>query len=216
MNKNLKKRIITSVLLLLLMTAMFLKNEMLMLILLLGCIFSFIEFSRMIKIINQNKKITQLIYNLVFIFYLFLFSAFFVITSFYLNLKIIIFSILIICICSDMGGIIFGKYFKGPKLIKISPNKTISGSIGSFFLAIIASIILFYYLTDKFDISFIFIGVGISLAVQAGDLIFSYLKRKSKLKDTGNILPGHGGILDRVDGILLGLPIGFIFIIFIL
>tara|TARA_A100001011_G_scaffold370528_1_gene426895 strand:+ start:4733 stop:5383 length:651 start_codon:yes stop_codon:yes gene_type:complete len=215
-NKNLKKRIITSVLLLLLMTAMFLKNEMLMLILLLGCIFSFIEFSRMIKIINQNKKITQLIYNLVFIFYLFLFSAFFVITSFYLNLKIIIFSILIICICSDMGGIIFGKYFKGPKLIKISPNKTISGSIGSFFLAIIASIILFYYLTDKFDISFIFIGVGISLAVQAGDLIFSYLKRKSKLKDTGNILPGHGGILDRVDGILLGLPIGFIFIIFIL
>ena len=198
------------------MTAMFLKNEMLMLILLLGCIFSFIEFSRMIKIINQNKKITQLIYNLVFIFYLFLFSAFFVITSFYLNLKIIIFSILIICICSDMGGIIFGKYFKGPKLIKISPNKTISGSIGSFFLAIIASIILFYYLTDKFDISFIFIGVGISLAVQAGDLIFSYLKRKSKLKDTGNILPGHGGILDRVDGILLGLPIGFIFIIFIL
>ena len=69
MNKNLKKRIITSVLLLLLMTAMFLKNEMLMLILLLGCIFSFIEFSRMIKIINQNKKITQLIYNLVFIFY---------------------------------------------------------------------------------------------------------------------------------------------------
>ena len=216
MNKNLKKRIITSVLLLLLMTAMFLKNEMLMLILLLGCIFSFIEFSRMIKIINQNKKITQLIYNLVFIFYLFLFSAFFVITSFYLNLKIIIFSIIIICICSDMGGIIFGKYFKGPKLIKISPNKTISGSIGSFFLAIIASIILFYYLTDKFDISFIFIGVGISLAVQAGDLIFSYLKRKSKLKDTGNILPGHGGILDRVDGILLGLPIGFIFIIFIL
>ena len=216
MNKNLKKRIITSIFLLLLMTFMFLKNEILMLILLLGCILSFIEFSRMIKIINQNKKIKQLIYNLIFISYLFLFSAFFVITSFYLNLKIIIFSILIICICSDLGGIIFGKYFKGPKLIKISPNKTISGSIGSFFLAIIASIILFYYLTDKFDISFILIGIGISFAVQVGDLLFSYLKRKSKLKDTGNILPGHGGILDRVDGILLGLPIGFIFIILIL
>tara|TARA_Y100000996_G_C22522655_1_gene643143 strand:+ start:581 stop:1231 length:651 start_codon:yes stop_codon:yes gene_type:complete len=216
MNKNLKKRIITSIFLLLLMTFMFLKNEILMLILLLGCILSFIEFSRMIKIINQNKKIKQLIYNLIFISYLFLFSTFFVITSFYLNLKIIIFSILIICICSDLGGIIFGKYFKGPKLIKISPNKTISGSIGSFFLAIIASIILFYYLTDKFDISFILIGIGISFAVQVGDLLFSYLKRKSKLKDTGNILPGHGGILDRVDGILLGLPIGFIFIILIL
>ena len=216
MNKNLKKRIITSIFLLLIMTFMFLKNEILMLILLLGCILSFIEFSRMIKIINQNKKIKQLIYNLIFISYLFLFSAFFVITSFYLNLKIIIFSILIICICSDLGGIIFGKYFKGPKLIKISPNKTISGSIGSFFLAIIASIILFYYLTDKFDISFILIGIGISFAVQVGDLLFSYLKRKSKLKDTGNILPGHGGILDRVDGILLGLPIGFIFIILIL
>ena len=216
MNKNLKKRIITSIFLLLLMTFMFLKNEILMLILLLGCILSFIEFSRMIKIINQNKKIKQLIYNLIFISYLFLFSAFFVITSFYLNLKIIIFSILIICICSDLGGIIFGKYCKGPKLIKISPNKTISGSIGSFFLAIIASIILFYYLTDKFDISFILIGIGISFAVQVGDLLFSYLKRKSKLKDTGNILPGHGGILDRVDGILLGLPIGFIFIILIL
>ena len=216
MNKNLKKRIITSIFLLLLMTFMFLKNEILMLILLLGCVLSFIEFSRMIKIVNQNKKIKQLIYNLIFISYLFLFSAFFVITSFYLNLKIIIFSILIICICSDLGGIIFGKYFKGPKLIKISPNKTISGSIGSFFLAIIASIILFYYLTDKFDISFILIGIGISFAVQVGDLLFSYLKRKSKLKDTGNILPGHGGILDRVDGILLGLPIGFIFIILIL
>ena len=216
MNKNLKKRIITSIFLLLLMTFMFLKNEILMLILLLGCILSFIEFSRMIKIINQNKKIKQLIFNLIFISYLFLFSTFFVITSFYLNLKIIIFSILIICICSDLGGIIFGKYFKGPKLIKISPNKTISGSIGSFFLAIIASIILFYYLTDKFDISFILIGIGISFAVQVGDLLFSYLKRKSKLKDTGNILPGHGGILDRVDGILLGLPIGFIFIILIL
>ena len=208
MNKNLKKRIITSIFLLLLMTFMFLKNEILMLILLLGCILSFIEFSRMIKIINQNKKIKQLIYNLIFISYLFLFSAFFVITSFYLNLKIIIFSILIICICSDLGGIIFGKYFKGPKLIKISPNKTISGSIGSFFLAIIASIILFYYLTDKFDISFILIGIGISFAVQVGDLLFSYLKRKSKLKDTGNILPGHGGILDRIDGILLAFPIG--------
>ena len=208
MNKNLKKRIITSIFLLLIMTFMFLKNEILMLILLLGCILSFIEFSRMIKIINQNKKIKQLIYNLIFISYLFLFSAFFVITSFYLNLKIIIFSILIICICSDLGGIIFGKYFKGPKLIKISPNKTISGSIGSFFLAIIASIILFYYLTDKFDISFILIGIGISFAVQVGDLLFSYLKRKSKLKDTGNILPGHGGILDRIDGILLAFPIG--------
>ena len=216
MNKNLKKRIITSIFLLLLMTFMFLKNEILMLILLLGCILSFIEFSRMIKIVNQNKKIKQLIYNLIFILYLFLFSAFFVVTSFYLNLKIIIFSILVICICSDLGGIIFGKYFKGPKLIKISPNKTISGSIGSFFLAIIASIILFYHLTDTFDISFILIGIGISFAVQVGDLLFSYLKRKSKLKDTGNILPGHGGILDRVDGILLGLPIGFIFIILIL
>ncbi len=216
MNENLKKRIITSILLVSLMIIMFFSNEVLLFVLLLGSIFSFIEFSKMIQIIKKNQKTLQLIFNLIFISYLFLFSIFFVTISFFLNLKIIIFSILIICIFSDLGGIIFGKFFKGPKLIKISPNKTIAGSIGCFFLAIISSSFIFYHLTNKFSLDFIFIGIVISTAVQIGDLFFSYLKRQSNLKDTGNILPGHGGVLDRVDGILLGLPMGFTSIILLL
>ena len=216
MNENLKKRIITSILLVSLMIIMFFSNEVLLFVLLLGSIFSFIEFSKMIQIIKKNQKTLQLIFNLIFISYLFLLSIFFVTISFFLNLKIIIFSILIICIFSDLGGIIFGKFFKGPKLIKISPNKTIAGSIGCFFLAIISSSFIFYHLTNKFSLDFIFIGIVISTAVQIGDLFFSYLKRQSNLKDTGNILPGHGGVLDRVDGILLGLPMGFTSIILLL
>ena len=120
---------------------------------------------------------------------------------------------LLICISSDIGGILFGKTFKGPKLTSISPNKTFSGSLGSFTLSIVMSIFLLDYIFNTELISNILLGFFVSLSVQLGDLFFSYLKRKSNLKNTGNILPGHGGILDRIDGILLGIPVGLMYVL---
>ena len=115
-----------------------------------------------------------------------------------------------ICIASDIGGLIFGKIFKGKKLTRISPNKTISGSIGSFILSI--TLIPFFYFADQSNspINLIFLAVIVSLSCQLGDLFISYLKRKARVKDTGDLLPGHGGILDRIDGLLFAIPIGMI------
>ena len=123
--------------------------------------------------------------------------------------------VLVTCVASDIGGFTFGKIFKGPKLTKISPNKTISGAIGSLIFSSLLILMLTYYLTKSFDLYTIIIGCIISISCQIGDLFFSFLKRKSFLKDSGNFLPGHGGILDRIDGILLGIPVGFLtFVIF--
>ena len=126
-----------------------------------------------------------------------------------------LFAILLVCIFSDLGGFIFGKIFKGPKLTKISPKKTIAGAIGSLFFSSTLILILFYYLTDKINLYVLIIGLITSIGSQIGDLFFSYLKRKSRLKDTGKFLPGHGGVLDRIDSILVGVPVGFLSIILI-
>ena len=114
---------------------------------------------------------------------------------------------------SDIGGYIFGNIFKGPKITKISPNKTISGSMGSLILSCIIFILFIFYTTNEFNIALLFTGIFTSLFCQLGDLFFSFLKRKANIKDTGNFLPGHGGILDRIDGILLGVPAGFVFLL---
>ena len=95
-------------------------------------------------------------------------------------------------------------------MTKISPNKTYAGAIGSLILSSLVIYFFIIYLKINFSYSFLIIGIGTSIACQIGDLLFSYLKRKARIKDTGSILPGHGGILDRLDGILFGLPIGFI------
>ena len=116
---------------------------------------------------------------------------------------------------SDIGGFVFGKTFKGTKLTKISPNKTIAGAIGSLVFSITFAILIYYYLTNSLDFQILLIAGITSIGCQVGDLFFSFLKRKSLLNDTGNVLPGHGGILDRVDGILLGIPVGFFFLILI-
>ncbi len=132
--------------------------------------------------------------------------------------------IILICIFTDIGGYIFGKFFKGPKLIKISPNKTYAGVFGGFLLAVVAGLIYdnFYYpdmsiyletfgnypIEMKF---FIFILI-ISSVSQIGDLIISYFKRLANVKDTGKIIPGHGGILDRIDGLIFAIPFSYIFI----
>ena len=124
--------------------------------------------------------------------------------------KILFSFTLSLCIGSDIGGILFGKLFKGKKLTKISPNKTISGLVGSYVVSFLFMII--YYLSfNDFEIVFlIIITFIISTISQLGDLTISYLKRKAQVKNTSDLLPGHGGILDRIDGIIFGAPIGFL------
>jgi len=152
-----------------------------------------------------------------------IFGLFFIIISFYSIFKIRndfdqdyfhILLIVIICISADTGGYIFGKLLKGPKLTRLSPNKTYSGVIGSFLLPTVITI-LYFELTFKTynyqfsEETFIFV-LLVSLVSQIGDLIISYFKRVSKIKDTGNIIPGHGGILDRIDGMIFAYPFSYL------
>ena len=122
--------------------------------------------------------------------------------------------IISICFFTDIGGYIFGKIIGGKKLSKISPNKTIAGAIGSFILSIIPLIITlnFNFLDLEFNLTNIIFCLLISLISQIGDLFISLIKRKAEIKDTGNLLPGHGGILDRMDGIIFAVPFSYILI----
>ena len=127
-----------------------------------------------------------------------------------IELKILLF-VLLVCVTTDIGGYTFGKIFKGPKLTRISPNKTYSGMIGGYFLSIICSN-LYVYEYEVFipsDIELLIIVFLISSVSQLGDLLISYFKRLSKIKNTGKILPGHGGLLDRVDGIIFAVPFAY-------
>ncbi|MDA7471047.1 phosphatidate cytidylyltransferase, partial [Candidatus Pelagibacter ubique] len=128
--------------------------------------------------------------------------------------KIYLLYSVLVAILSDIGGLICGKIFKGKKLTKISPNKTISGSIGSFIFS--TFLIPFFYKSqiDQTLVNLFIITIIISLTSQLGDLFISLLKRKAKVKDTSDLLPGHGGVLDRIDGIIFAIPLGiFLFII---
>ena len=141
----------------------------------------------------------------------------------------LLFFVILICISTDIGGYVFGRLFKGPKLIKISPNKTYAGMIGGFFLSFITGLIFVYtilnsnlsvfypqyfgamiYINLNFFWLLIFIFL-ISAVSQVGDLVISYFKRLAKIKNTGNVIPGHGGLLDRVDGIIFAIPIAVLF-----
>ena len=208
MSKNLKKRIYTSLGLFFLLFLIIINNYFLVSVLLIIGIFSLMEFFKMMSLILLKDKKKQYLFNILFVIYIFFISILVVVFSYNEHLKILIFLILLTCIFSDIGGYIFGKIFKGPKLTKISPNKTFSGALGSLLFS--SSFLLWanYSLTNNIEIYLIVTGCIISVSCQLGDLFFSYLKRKSFLKDTGNFLPGHGGVLDRIDGILLGLPIG--------
>lgn len=213
-SNNLKKRFITSLFLFLIIFSIFLSNLFFVYFLIVLMVFSILEFLDMTKKFIK-KKINLIILNLIFIFYVFLFSL--ISVFFYGNdgSKLIIFFLLLCCVASDIGGFVFGKTFKGPKLTKISPNKTISGALGSLFLSCVTFFGLFFIFSMNFQFKFLLIALFTSLGCQLGDLFFSYLKRKSKIKDTGSILPGHGGILDRLDGILLGIPTGIFSIIYL-
>tara|TARA_Y100001970_G_C13988396_1_gene726879 strand:+ start:133 stop:783 length:651 start_codon:yes stop_codon:yes gene_type:complete len=210
MISNLKKRIYTSIILIFIVLTMLINNYVLGYFLIVVSILSLLEYVQMTMKIYVNEKIKFITFNSIFALYVFIFSSAFLMFSNFFHFKILLFILLFTCIASDVGGFVFGKFFKGPKLSKISPNKTIAGSVGSILLSSITFIVLVSYFTKNFELKILSIGIITSVSCQIGDLFFSYFKRKSKLKDTGNLLPGHGGILDRVDGILLGMPIGFI------
>ena len=151
------------------------------------------------------------------------FGFIFLIFSFYTVYKLIDFGgnyvyflmITLICVSTDIGGYIFGKIFKGPKLTNISPKKTYSGMIGGYILSIISIIIFFHFLylfQNSSEITtdiFIFVFL-VSTVSQIGDITISYFKRLSKIKNTGKIIPGHGGLLDRIDGMIFAFPISYI------
>ena len=123
--------------------------------------------------------------------------------------------VLFICFFSDVGGYTFGKIIGGKKLSKISPNKTVSGALGSIIFSFIPILIINYqiYFDTSLDLTLpnLILSLIVSVICQLGDILVSYFKRIGKIKNTGNILPGHGGLLDRIDGILFVLPIVFLF-----
>ena len=213
--KKLKKRIITSFVLILLIYLIFNSLHLMISSLLILGILSILEFLSLTKKIFK-KKVFYIMSNFVFIVFISVFSISFFILYNFNQSKFILLVLLIGCVASDIGGFVVGKFLKGPKLTSISPMKTISGSIGSFVFSCVTTSGLIYFETNIITFSILVIGLMISLFCQTGDLFFSFLKRKAKLKDTGNFLPGHGGILDRLDGIFFGIPFGFISIILLL
>lgn len=120
--------------------------------------------------------------------------------------------VIVVCVSSDIGGFVFGKIFKGPKLTKISPNKTYSGSIGSYLFSLLITLFFLTNTNYGFDTQFSITTYTVVLIIlgstvsQIGDLVISYFKRMSKIKNTGNLIPGHGGILDRIDGMIFTFP----------
>ena len=219
MNSNIKKRILTSILLIALLIGMFFYSYIMIISLIIIAIISWIEFYALIsKIFKKDilkDKFFRFSYKALSLIYLLgLVYLIFAIESEYSNLKIYLLYSVIVAILSDIGGLVCGKIFKGKKLTKISPNKTISGSIGSFMFSTL--LIPFFYKgqIDQTLVNLFIITIIISLTSQLGDLFISLLKRKAKVKDTSDLLPGHGGVLDRIDGIIFAIPLGiFLFII---
>ena len=220
MNKELKKRILTSIILLSLLASMYLYSFIMIGTMLIIAIIIWIEFYSLIsKIIRGNRyqdrffryisKSASLLYLSIFVYFIF------VIESHYADLKIYLLYSVLVAILSDIGGLIFGRTFKGKKLTKISPNKTVSGSIGSFVLSMFL-IPIFYNQLIIYDLlTLIILTIAISLISQVGDLFISLLKRKAKVKDTSDLLPGHGGFLDRLDGIIFAAPAGVLLLKFL-
>ena len=202
--QELNKRIYTSILLFVLFVFALFNKYLLFTLLIIVFYEVFYEIYKILKkIILSENKIKLYFYILITNIYLVMFVT--IVWSFLSNdilyNKIEFLVIVTISILSDIGGYCFGKILGGKKLTKISPNKTYSGMIGSFLFSILITPILFI---NYFDLqNLILLAVILSAITQIGDLFISYLKRKSNLKDTGKLLPGHGGLLDRFDGIIL-------------
>ena len=212
MNMELQKRLLSS--LIMLPTALFL--------ILKGSIFfTFFLFVVFIATIKEWLDMCKKNKLMKFLGVIFLIISFYL--AYILRIKegayVFIF-IVLISVCTDIGGYIFGKLLKGPKITKISPNKTFSGVVGGFIISLIGALVFYEYMPINlssnfgefisFDLYLFFIILMISMISQIGDLIISYFKRQAKIKDSGQLLPGHGGFLDRVDGMIFAIPFSFL------
>ena len=224
MSQNLIKRVITSIILLFLLFFINFSHQYIFIssILILGAII-YIEannlFSKLlIKKSSNNRSYLEkfnskfLVLNIITFCYIFFIFCSFSYEIYRSESSVFFLYVISICFFTDIGGYVVGKILGGKKLSKISPNKTISGTIGSFIFSIIPLIffINFSYLDLKLNINNILYCLIVSLISQLGDLFVSFLKRKAKVKDTGKILPGHGGVLDRFDGIIFAIPFSYL------
>tara|TARA_B100001093_G_scaffold130001_1_gene122586 strand:- start:4610 stop:5260 length:651 start_codon:yes stop_codon:yes gene_type:complete len=211
MKKEFEKRVISSIILIPIALFFIIKGSFFFTFFLATCFFvTLYEWHMM----SRKKKYNIIGY--IFLFFSF-YSAYFIRHDLEENSLLVFFSIILICISTDIGGYIFGKIFGGPKLTKISPKKTYAGVFGGYFLSIISVNIatnyseLFTESLLNFDRDkFIFV-LMISTVSQIGDIVVSYFKRLSKIKNTGKLIPGHGGILDRIDGMIFTFPSFYIF-----
>tara|TARA_B100001175_G_C19274094_1_gene525581 strand:- start:2 stop:661 length:660 start_codon:yes stop_codon:yes gene_type:complete len=212
MKKELTLRIISSIILIPLSLFLIIKGSIVFNFFIISCFFiSSYEW----HIISKNKS-----YHLPgFIFLLLSFLSVYALRNNFNESSLIFFLfVILICISTDIGGYCFGKIFKGPKLTKISPNKTYAGMIGGYLLSIVLIIIFFklnhnfftFFFIEKLSISIFIFLLLISTISQIGDIIISYFKRISKIKNSGKIIPGHGGLLDRIDGMIFAFPFAYI------
>ena len=206
MNKELKKRIITSIILIaIILNCLFINNYSWLLLLSIVSFICWFEFINLVKKIWKTK--TLMILPIILSF---LFLCLFIHTAYKIRLEdgtSTILFVLGICIFSDIGGYIVGKSIGGKKLTKISPKKTISGSIGSFLFSLFPlGVLMILGFEENLPGEAFLVCLLLSLACQLGDLVISYFKRLARVKDTGKILPGHGGMLDRIDGIIFAIP----------
>ena len=152
----------------------------------------------------MSKKKSYYIYGFIFLIFSFY-------TFYELSIELIdVFYVIIICSSTDIGGYAFGKIFKGPKLTKISPKKTYAGMFGGYFLSLISLSVIISFLDYDTSLVLFLLTILISTVSQLGDIIISYFKRLSKIKNTGKLIPGHGGLLDRIDGMVFAFPIYYL------
>ena len=197
-NRELQKRIYSSIILLPLAYYFIMAGSFYLIFFTIICFF--------VSIYEWNKMVRKIEFKFL--------GTLFLIFSFYTFYKISIADlwiyVLLVCVSTDIGGYVFGKLFKGPKLTKISPNKTFAGMIGGYFLSLIFLSLFMEWINQTVNVEWFVITILISTVSQIGDIIVSYFKRLAKVKDTGKIIPGHGGLLDRIDGMIFAYPIFYI------
>ena len=205
MKNELLKRILSSIFLIPLIIFLILQGSIVFIFFIIICFFI-----TSYEWLNMSKKSS---YSILGIF--FLIFSFYSIYKLRINTYddyLYLFFVITVCISTDIGGYFFGKTLKGPKLTKISPNKTYAGMIGSFLFSLIFSIIFINFVLDEnLYLNWLILIILLSSISQFGDIIISYFKRVSKIKDTGKIIPGHGGLLDRIDGMIFVFPVAYIF-----